>query len=61
MCAVKYTIVLTKNTQSELYVRTVCPWEATTNNMNIFGIPPHMTLLAKIKMLKCIIEDLNYL
>ena len=36
-------------------MRTVCPWEATTDTMGIAGIPPHTTLLAKIESLKCII------
>ena len=38
-------------------MRTVCPWEATNDTMDITDIPPHTTLLSKIEILKCIIED----
>ena len=47
----------TKNIPSAPYVCTVCPWEATIDTMDITGIPPHTTLIAKIEILKCIIED----
>ena len=49
----------TKNIPSAPYVCTVCPWEATIDTMDITGIPPHTTLIAKIEILKCIIEDLK--
>ena len=40
-CTVRYTFFWTKNMPSAPYVRTVCPWEDTTNTMDITGIPPH--------------------
>ena len=47
----------TKHIPSAPYVRTVRPWEATINTMDITDIPPHTTLLSKIEGLKCIIES----
>ena len=38
-------------------MRTLCPWESTTDTIGITDIPPHTTLLAKIEILKCIIKD----
>ena len=57
MCAVRCTVFRTTNIPSAPYVRIVCPWEATTDTMDITGIPPHTTLLAEIESFKCIIED----
>ena len=56
MCALRCTVFWTKNIISEPYVRTVCPWEAITDTMDITGIPPHTILLVEIESLKCIIE-----
>ena len=55
-CAVRCTVFWTKNIPSAPYVCTVCPWEATTDTMEITGIPPHTTLVAQIEIIKCIIE-----
>ena len=38
-------------------MHTVCPWGATTDTMDITGIPPHTTLVYKIVILKLIIGD----
>ena len=59
MCAVRCTVFWTENIPSAAYVCTVCSWEGNTDNMNITGIPPQTTLLAKIESLKCIIQDLK--
>ena len=36
---------------------TACPWEATTDTMDVTGIHPHTTLVSEIERLECIIED----
>ena len=46
----------TKNIPSSAYVRRVFPWKATTDTIDITGIPPKTTLLARIESLKCIIQ-----
>ena len=56
-CAVRCTVFWTKNIPSATSVRTVCLWEATIDTMGITGIPPHTTLLEKIEIFKCIIDN----
>ena len=46
----------TKNAPSAPYVCRVWPSEATTDTMELTGIPPHTTLLSKTESLNCIIE-----
>ena len=55
-CAVICTVFWTKNIPSVPYVSMVWPSEATTDTMQITGIPTHNTLFAKTESLKCIIE-----
>ena len=50
----------TKNDPLAPYVCTLWPSEATTDTMDMTGIPPHTTLLANTENLKCIIEDFKW-
>ena len=56
MCVIICTVFWTKNIPSVAYVRTLFPWEATNDTMDITGIPPHTTLIYEIESLQCIIQ-----
>ena len=60
-CAVRCTVFWTVNIPSAACVRKVCPWEATTDTMDNTSIPPHTTLLSKIKALNASLNFLKYL
>ena len=56
MSALRCTLFWTKIIPLEPYARTVSPYEATTDTMDITVIPPRTTLVSKIERLKSIIE-----
>ena len=59
MSSVRCTVFLTDYIPSSEYMRTACPWDATTDTVVITGISPHTTLLAEIESLTSIIEYLK--
>ena len=56
MSSVMCKVFLTDSIPSSEYVRTACPWDATTDTVETTGITPHTTLLAEIESLRIIIE-----
>ena len=61
MILVRCTVFMTDSILSLEYVRTACPWDDTTDTVEITGIPLHTTLLSEVKSLRSIIEALKYL
>ena len=50
-------VFMTDTVPSAEFVRTAFLWDATEDTPSITGIPPHTTLLAKIKNLRLVITD----
>ena len=55
MSLVRCTVFIADSIPSLEYVCTACPWDATTDTVEIAGMPPHTTLLAEIDSLRIII------
>ena len=56
MSSVRCTVFLRDSIPSSEYVRTACPWDATTDTVCITRITPHTLLLAETESLRSIIE-----
>ena len=48
MSSVRCTVFLIDSIPYSEYVSNACPWEATTDTVEITDMPPHTTLLAEI-------------